>query len=398
MIKQLVLLVLQNPVIAGSLGIIVSGAVLYTLKSLPLKLISFFQKHLTITLTVSGEDAAFDWIDKWLDTQNFKNKARTLKFSIGQRTKADDMTYRLSPGYGSHFLWFNYRPLIINRWQSEKVGSDQGSTPRECISLTTIGRNRKNLEKVIETVQRHRSEELNENSTSVIAFGPNGYCSAPIPKTKRSLDSIFLPSELKEDIISTINYFSKNEDFYEKQCIPYSLGFLLYGPPGTGKTSLSMAIAGEFNKKVYVINPMGFWGEAQLAASMSRVEPGSVVLFEDIDVATVQIEDKDKNQQISMSALLNIIDGAAAPQDRILIMTTNHIEDLAPALIRPGRIDKQYKVDLMQPSEVKSMAKSFFPTNPQIVESFYNKATQEPLQSGAIWQHLMLEEKRINKL
>lgn len=66
--------------------------------------------------------------------------------------------------------------------------------------------------------------------------------------------------------------------------------------------------------------------------------------------------------RISLSALLNIIDGVAASEGRILIMTTNHLEKLDEALIRPGRIDMIVKFDLASTEMIATLFRNIFAT------------------------------------
>jgi chaperone BCS1 len=72
----------------------------------------------------------------------------------------------------------------------------------------------------------------------------------------------------------------------------------------------------------------------------------SIVLLEDIDAAFPSREDQGDNSQqrqhssdVTFSGLLNVLDGVAASEERLIFMTTNHIDRLDPALIRPGRVD-----------------------------------------------------------
>jgi len=66
--------------------------------------------------------------------------------------------------------------------------------------------------------------------------------------------------------------------------------------------------------------------------------------------------------RISLSALLNIIDGVAATEGRILIMTTNHLDKLDDALIRPGRVDMTVRFDLANAQMIASIFRSIFAT------------------------------------
>lgn len=157
--------------------------------------------------------------------------------------------------------------------------------------------------------------------------------------------------------------------------IPYRRGYLFHGPPGTGKTSLSFALAGIFGLDIYCISLMEIGlTESDLAKLFTTLPRRCIVLLEDIDSAGlrrtedsplleassdgtpsedgVQVDAMPKTggpllqvrghkSLISLSGLLNTIDGAASHEGRVLIMTTNHPEKLDPALIRPGRVDMQ---------------------------------------------------------
>uniref|UniRef100_A0A8H7TN77 AAA+ ATPase domain-containing protein n=1 Tax=Bionectria ochroleuca TaxID=29856 RepID=A0A8H7TN77_BIOOC len=132
-------------------------------------------------------------------------------------------------------------------------------------------------------------------------------------------------------------------------------------PPGTGKSSLSLALAGYFKMRIYILSlssPMS--SEETVSSLFASLPRKCVVLLEDIDSAglthtrdknsdtTESSNDENKTNgtatntttgKLSLSGLLNILDGVASQEGRVLIMTTNHIEKLDKALIRPGRVD-----------------------------------------------------------
>ena len=79
---------------------------------------------------------------------------------------------------------------------------------------------------------------------------------------------------------------------------------------------------------------------------LNSSEPNSIILLEDIDGIfkgreSVQ-ETRENRSQVTFSGLLNALDGVRSQEGRILIMTTNHRENLDPALMRPGRADRQF--------------------------------------------------------
>jgi chaperone BCS1 len=91
----------------------------------------------------------------------------------------------------------------------------------------------------------------------------------------------------------------------------------------------------------------------------SAPEP-SIILIEDVDHAFNDFS------RITFSGLLNAIDGVAAQEGRILFLTTNHIEKLDPALIRPGRVDVQEEITFATPKQMEDMYSRFFPNNQEL--------------------------------
>lgn len=144
--------------------------------------------------------------------------------------------------------------------------------------------------------------------------------------------------------------------------IPYRKGYLFYGPPGTGKSSLSLSIAGDCDLDVYILNLSGV-DDSSLDELFTELPARCVILLEDIDavdatqsrqhreVRTRQDETRSSTKgkargELSLSALLNVLDGVGSQEGRILIMTTNHVERLDAALIRAGRVDMKVELDL----------------------------------------------------
>ena len=67
------------------------------------------------------------------------------------------------------------------------------------------------------------------------------------------------------------------------------------------------------------------------------------------------------NLQVTFSGLLNTLDGVASSEERLVFMTTNYLERLDPALIRPGRVDLKQKIDLASRSQLVRMYARFYP-------------------------------------
>jgi chaperone BCS1 len=92
---------------------------------------------------------------------------------------------------------------------------------------------------------------------------------------------------------------------------------------------------------------------------MSKVPPGNILLIEDIDSAFVGREQK-AGTKISFAALLNCLDGIVSQDGRIVIMSTNHVDALDPALVRPGRADMRILLNNATVTQAAEMYKRFF--------------------------------------
>src|SRR5258708_34026656 len=89
--------------------------------------------------------------------------------------------------------------------------------------------------------------------------------------------------------------------------------------------------------------------DTSLREAITGVEANSFFVIEDVDCIhasrkRTETEKGDKKSGVTLSGLLNVVDGLFSPPGAIFVMTTNHREKLDPALIRPGRIDLQLHI------------------------------------------------------
>eukprot|EP01130_Rhizamoeba_saxonica_P009134 TRINITY_DN370_c0_g1_i1.p1 TRINITY_DN370_c0_g1~~TRINITY_DN370_c0_g1_i1.p1 ORF type:complete len:443 (+),score=126.52 TRINITY_DN370_c0_g1_i1:76-1404(+) len=149
-----------------------------------------------------------------------------------------------------------------------------------------------------------------------------------------------------------------NPELYEEIGIKPPKGVILYGPPGTGKTLLARAVANEtsatFLRVVGSELIQKYLGDGpKLVRELFRVaeeHAPSIVFIDEIDaVGTKRYESQsggEREIQRTMLELLNQLDGFDSRGDVKVIMATNRIDSLDPALIRPGRIDRKIEFPL----------------------------------------------------
>ncbi|KIJ51167.1 hypothetical protein M422DRAFT_158487 [Sphaerobolus stellatus SS14] len=217
----------------------------------------------------------------------------------------------------------------------------------------------------------------------------NDYWRMTSSRRKRPLSSIILEPEIKDMILDDAKDFLENEKWYLDRGIPYRRGYLLYGVPGSGKTSLIHSLAGELNLDVYVISlaKKGL-DDSDLSNLMAELPKRCIALMEDIDVAFkgsgkrlgIAGSDKDEAEPsngVTLSGLLNALDGITAQEGRILFTTTNRLAALDDALCRPGRMDVHVEFKNASKWQAKMLFGCFFPPTSKLVESEDDKKYAE---------------------
>lgn len=180
---------------------------------------------------------------------------------------------------------------------------------------------------------------------------------------EKTFDNIFLDGEIKEKIIEKVHKFLNNEERYKKLALPYRTGFILHGKPGNGKSSLILALSTEFKMDVYRINLETT--KSHFFYQMEKVPDGSIVVFEDIDTFEVaknrdDNDEKKSNKLLNLGDILTVLDGYFNLRGCIVIMTTNRIATLDPAIYRPGRIDFSIELHNITKKQICDIMFSYF--------------------------------------
>ena len=160
--------------------------------------------------------------------------------------------------------------------------------------------------------------------------------------------------EVKERLKETVEWPLKYPDSFKKLGISPPKGILLYGPPGTGKTLLARAVASESNANyISVKGPelLSKWvGESEkhireVFKRAKQVSP-SIIFFDEID-SLANVRGSQSNNEVAnrvVSQMLGEISGLEELHDVVVIAATNRPDIIDPALLRPGRFDRQILV------------------------------------------------------
>lgn len=252
--------------------------------------------------------------------------------------------FSLIPGPGKHIVRYKNAFLMVNRVRETKSMDLQKGRPWETVTLTTLYSQRHIFEELF-TEAHKLAQQSTEGKTIVYTSRMTSWEKFGEPRRKRPLDSVILDKGVKERVVADVKDFLGSGKWYYDRGIPYRRGYLLHGPPGSGKSSFIQALAGELDYNIAILNlsERGLTDD-RLNHLLTVVPRRTLVLLEDADAAfsnrRVQADaDGFHGANVTFSGLLNALDGVASAEERILFLTTNHIERLDDALVRPGRVD-----------------------------------------------------------
>lgn len=389
----------QNQFAASGLLLMIIGGLSVYLRAIPERIWEWFAEQTTLMITVKDDDAAFVWVKEWFLEQKFLRRMRRVDLDTAIRSER----IALIPSPGCHWFWYRGRPFLAYFYRTENTRERTGRR-LESLMFRTVGRKRIFLQQFVDDIVACHIKRLGVQSR---LFTYNDGWDLVEGYAPRWLESVILQPGEKEHLLQDIEKFRNSKRRYECLGIPYHRGYLFYGPPGTGKTSLVSALAANFGMSIYLIN-LGDFNDRTLMNAINQITPNSVLLFEDVDcmksgkarvASSLPAHDAmeagkekegiaDKNG-VTLSGLLNALDGFYAPTNVLFMMTTNRVETLDGALLRPGRIDYRLYLGKATDRQRIELYRRFFPHASELEARAFLE-TADSVETMAEFQGILL--------
>lgn len=361
---------LNNDFLIAAIFAAASAILLWIGRSFLPKIWRAIKRRLMIVVTINNDNPYF------VDLADEMNRNAIQLFS---RLKSLDKS-RLTIGFGNSFSRFQKHFVVCSRVKEQ---SDSHNF-KQFLEMKFFFKSNRTVEGAFASFIK-QIRERDHAYVKVWQFTGNYHSPYVIQKINpRTRDSLFVDTNLLSHIESRIEFFDKNERWYRQRGIPYKYSVLLTGVPGTGKTTLVRYLSGFANRDIILTEPKKLSGltsflnmtpdendEFYDPHEKRTSEKKFIVLIEDIDcykaVQTREKKDGDDAPDDALSELLqqdlasvlNSIEGIGAPEDFILLATTNHPEKLDPALLRPGRFDDIIEIPKINHKEISNMLAYF---------------------------------------
>jgi len=364
--NQFIQLMKDNPVVAGAFSLWGLTAISFICIKLPGHIYELFKKYFVITLTIRTcppDDSDYKnrgfYVEQFLKFNKWLNK----QFIIYSRTKQldkrkNDYSTETTFGVGSHLIYFNRSIYYIKFTEQE---SNASNIAKYIVYVSCLGISLNKFNRLIDEIKI-----ISDTNTKLIVnYNSKEYWSGTYNIRLRSKNSIILNDKLKETIFNSLEFFYNNSNFYIDRGLNYKKVILLHGPPGTGKSSIIKAIASEFNKQINMIflNDCESTSFKELVLSCEAQK--GIIVIEDIDTLRVVYDrdikdDKQFHKELTLQDILNVLDGIVTPDGAIFILTANSLDKIDKAILRKGRIDEVYFLDLLNDKEIKEYGRMLF--------------------------------------
>jgi len=387
----------SNPILAGAVSLWGLGVVTVICRHIPAKIWMFLTAQCTTTLVLNntgywGNREVFIALLSWYGSSKHTKWSRF--FSLER--KDDTQGIIIGPGYGNHYLFHSGSLFRLHKAKLDSTGTER---LKEEITITMLGRNQKRLRQFIESF---RPPEADDNIYAY-RLETHGEWNRSVALPKRPWESIVAAPALLNGITKQMDEFYAMRTWYIERGLNHKIAYMLHGMPGCGKTSLVKALATKYCVNLYILN-INAVSDTTFERALYGVPKGAFLLLEDID-STGAVKDRisetnsgtpgnmeEMLSSLSLTGVLNALDGAIPLDNIVIFMTTNHIEKLDKALLRAGRTDHIVELTPLADAEIKKYIEYAYNYNQEFDLSDLESRAYSPIP-GCDLQSVLLKHK-----
>jgi chaperone BCS1 len=368
----------NNQLVTAAVLAAPAAAITYGIRSVPAKLWNHAKRALTITLRFNSDMGDYEAISSYVTKEIVYEKlSRNFNYQTEQKWDSDSYSDKtqhlgLTAGYGTHIGFYKRRLVMVNRHIDE---SNQSAKFKEHLVLTFFA-GRKLVKTFAGEVMDKSGSNFGSFNSVPIWINSGDWWKRAGSRPLRSLDTVFTSGGVGHDLLRSIREFEAKRSEHHRLGLPYHLGILLYGIPGCGKSSLIHALASETERSIFYLNLGSVESDKEVTDLLSSNRDWSKVLLvlEDFDAAGVtvnrdeEVEAPDakpkrrtakKKSPVTLSTMLNALDGLITPDGLVTIATTNHPDRIDDALKRDGRFDQRIELGKLGYGEFVAMCDLF---------------------------------------
>lgn len=385
----------SNPIVGGLMSLWGLTLLTFLLRSVPASIFGFLKRQFTTTLqftndTIGTNLQTYTAFMEWFENSSWSGWSRSLSLSGRYYNSQKEDGTVVGIGNGSHFFFYKGRPFWMERTQIQNQGAYHIQYE---IVITALGRNR---QVILDLIEEFRYKETHDK-ISVYQFEDKNWTHVTdIPR--RHIKTVVINRDVKQEMLRVIDEFTSSRGWYEQRGLPYKMTYLLHGIPGTGKSSLIKAIASHYGMNLCVLS-LTYLSDMSFARALTTVPSNSLVVIEDFDStdatkarkslmvpggavqqiavpvqaggnavpAPAATETKEKEDTaprgfLTLSGMLNALDGVVSLDGTLIMLTTNVAHTLDPALVRAGRIDHQVELMKLEDAEIREYVRLMFPS------------------------------------
>ncbi|KAI0695104.1 BCS1 N terminal-domain-containing protein [Cerioporus squamosus] len=386
LLPQILFMLLSMSAVRDWIKLFLIGALLEGSRRILAKSWEMFTDYVWVTATFESNDDAADWLMYWLSQRKIFQSARNIEDDLGEKDEKDGMVAFLPSLKRMYSLWYKGRYMTVSRERSSE-------SPYKWRAYVQNAHKDTRLLRGLLVEARKAYKAASEHLIAVhVAESADEWRLVSLQE-KRPPSSIILDPGVLELVLNDAKDFLSSKKW---NTLPARLS----------------ALRRELGLSVYILSLTVFsLDDNSLKSLIGRLPKACIVLVEDIDAAftrgmkrdivDTEAQVKPETQAdgpkkggkdatfngVTLSGLLNALDGIAAQEGRLLFATTNDYSALDPALLRPGRLDLHIEFLLASKYQATELFKRFYtpstnetPVGANLVDE---KPTRDPAQDSS---------------